>query len=179
MRVSAFRLFLLLLALFALAACSGKVAVLNTEKVFQESNAGKAGLAYLDDLSKELQGQLIASQQKAEAGKNKKAAQDDLQVQVRDAQQRFGAEQQQVMNKVSELYQNAMESVRAKGRYDVILSSDVAVSSSPRVDVTKHVIDEMNRTPVTFTPLAAQPEAAEAPASGNQNAPGNQNVSGN
>ncbi len=172
MRVKALCLSFMLLATALLAGCNGKIAVVNTDKVFQESNAGKAGITYLDNLSKELQDELISLQSSAEKEKNKKAAQDALQLKLRDAQQRFSAEQQQVMNKISELYQQSMEKSRKTSKVDVILNSEAALSIDPKADITQQVIDEMNRTPVTFSPLAVEPEAAPAEAEAAPAAPG-------
>ena len=161
MRLKAYCLPLLLLASFALAGCNGKVAVINPDRVFQESNAVKSGTTYLENLSKDLQSDLLAAQDEARKSKN---AQATMQARVTEAQQRYGAEQQQVMNQVNSLYLRALENCRSKEKIDMVVSSDAAVSYNPKMDITQKVIEEMNRTPLSFAPLAPQADDNGKPA---------------
>ena len=155
-----FPLFLLLL-LSAFGCNEGapkpKVGVVDSSKAFQESKAGKDGVAYLDALGKDLQAELAALQLAAE-----KEDTDDtrtaLQQGFNQLQQRFGAEQQQVMNKVTDAYQKAVDAVRAEEGLEVVLGTDAAVSFDSKADITKKVIDKMNAAPVAFERI--QPESA-------------------
>ena len=164
MRLNAFRLFLLVLVSFALAGCSGKVAVINEARVYQESNVAKAGAAYIEVLSNELQSQLDAVQEEGRKSGNPKNAQANYQAQLSEAQQRYSAEQQQVMNKFNSLYLRALEDCRVKEKIDIIVKSEAVLAHNPKTDITQKVIDEMNRTPVTFAPLAPQVDAVAKPA---------------
>lgn len=164
MRLKAFCLPLLLLASLALAGCNGKLAVINPDRVFQESNAVKSGTTYLENLSKDLQDELIAAQEEGRKNKNQRSAQVAMQTRVTEAQQRYGAEQQQVMNKVNALYLRALDNCRTKEKVDVVINSDAALSYNPKMDITQKVIEEMNRTPLTFAPLTPQNGEEEKPA---------------
>lgn len=145
----------LLVFCFALTACNGKVAVINTEKVFAENNAVvKAGTKYLDALSEELQEELLAAQDEMKKSRNKKDAQAKMQKRVAEAQQRYGEAHQEVMSKVNAIYMNALEECRKKGRYSAIVVSDAVPSYDPKIDVTQKIIDEMNKSSVTFKAVA-------------------------
>lgn len=164
MHVKAFVLPLLLLAIFALAGCNGKVAVINPDRVFQESNAVKSGMAHLEALSDELQDELVAAQEEVRKNRNQKNAQAALQARVNEAQQRYGDEQQEVMNQVNALYLRALEACRAKERIDVVITSEAALSYNAKIDITQKVIQEMNRNAISFSGPAAPQADAPKPA---------------
>lgn len=150
-----------MLALTLLAfGCNGKttpsVAIVNTDRVYKESDPGKAGIAHLDGISNTLQAELTELQKKAEASSNKKVAQTQFQQALMSLQQRFSAEQQQVITTLNEVYQKALENSRAKYKVDVIMASDTVLSASPEADFTDKVINEMNAISATFKPLAAE-----------------------
>lgn len=156
-----------MLALTLLAfGCNGKttpsVAIVNTDRVYKESDPGKAGIAHLDGISNSLQAELTDLQKKAEASANKKVAQTQFQQALMALQQRFSAEQQQVITTLNEVYQKALENSRAKYKVDVIMASDTVLSASPEADFTDKVISEMNAISTTFKPLAAEGNSDEA-----------------
>ena len=187
------------MALFLLAGCDNqpnkadagrapgvKIGVVDPEKIFQESKTAKAGVAFLDSVSKDLQQQLTALQTETSKMKDPQEGQAKLQQGLNDMQQRFSAEQQQVMAKVSDIYQKSLDNCRETEKFDLILGRDVALSLSPSLDITAKVIEAMDRTSVTFEPLtppASQNATAPAKAAG-QNAtmpakPASQNATGN
>lgn len=151
MHVKAFVLPVLLLATFALAGCNGKVAVINPDRVFQESNAVKSGMTYLETLSNELQDELVAAQEAGRKDRNQKNAQAALQARVNEAQQRYGEEQQKVMNQVNAMYLRALETCRSKERIAVVVTSEAALSYDAKIDITQKVIEEINRSAVSFS----------------------------
>ncbi len=157
---------LILLGVFALllAGCNGKnLAVVNTDAIYQKSAASEKGTAYLKGVSSELENNLGELQKKAESSKDKKAAQAELQQALMAIQQRFNAEQQQVITTLSDLYKKALENCRTKYKIDLIFASDTALSYDKNVDVTDKVLEEMNALPVEFKPLNAE-NAAKEPA---------------
>lgn len=170
------KLFSLRLALVAAMAllvvgCNGKrVAVVNTDMVYKESALSEKGTEYLRGVSAEMQKAYEEAAAKVENAKGKKekdAAQEAMQVSLLELQQRLNAEQQQVVTVLTDAYKNAMENCRAKGKFDIIVPSDVALSYDPTVDITSQVLKEMDATPAEFKPL--QPETpvenpAEQPA---------------
>ncbi len=164
MRIKSICLFGLLALTLLAFGCNGKtapsVAVVNTDKVYKESEPGKAGIAYLDGISTNLQSELADLQKKAETASNKKTAQADFQQALMGLQQRFSAEQQQVITTLNEVYQKALENSRTKYNLAIIMANDTVLSASPEADVTDKVIQEMNAIPATFKPLNGDSDSA-------------------
>lgn len=156
---------IVLLTVLALMAfgCTGKrLAIVNTEMVYQQSAASAKGTEHIKRVTAELEAELRALEEKAQSTKDKKAAQEELQMALAAIQQRFNAEQQQVVNALSEAYKQALDNCRAKYNLDIIMTSEVALSYAPEVDLTQKVMEEMNAIPLEFTPLAPETPAAEA-----------------
>ena len=78
-------------------------------------------------------------------------------------QQRFNAEQQQVVSVLSDAYKKALELCRTKYKIDVIMTSESVVSYNPEVDVTDKVLAEMNAQPLDFKPMTAENAGTEKP----------------
>ena len=159
---------LIALALFAFA-CTGKnIAIVNTESVYKKSAASERGAHYLKTLDAELTAELTALQQKLQNASGSKkaaeAAQLELQKALMEIQQRFGAEQQQVLNVLSANFKTALEKLREKYKLDVVLASEMVLSASPVVDMTDKAVEEMDALPAEFTRLAPEKEAAKEPA---------------
>lgn len=155
-----------LLAALALLAfgCTGKrLAIVNTEMVYQQSTASAKGTDHIKKVTAELEAELRALEEKAQSAKDKKAAQEELQTALAAIQQRFNAEQQQVVNALSDAYRKALENCRAKYNLDIIMTSEVSLSHAPEIDMTQKVTEEMNAIPLEFAPLAAE-TPAETPA---------------
>ena len=151
----------LLVALALLAfGCNGKrLAIVNTDMVYQKSAASEKGTEYIRNVTTELEKELRAVEEKAQKAKDKKAVQAELQQALMGIQQRFNAEQQQVMTVLSEAYRKALEACRAKYGFDIIMSTELALSYDPSVDITDKVMEEMNAQPLEFKPLNAEPAA--------------------
>jgi Skp family chaperone for outer membrane proteins len=145
----------LMLTSLLLAGCTGKTAVINPDLIFQESDAGKSGVAYLSDLSRKLQEELADSNLQPEKG-GKGNAQAALQQRISEAQQRYGAEQARVMEQINALFLKALETCRARGRFSVVLVVDAAPAYDPAADLTQKVMEEMNATPLIFSPPSPQ-----------------------
>ena len=167
MKFSHLRLALLMaLALFVFG-CNGKrVAIVNTDMVYKESTASEKGTEYLRGISADMQKAYEEAAAKVESAKGKKekeAAQEEMQTALVEMQQRLNAEQQQVVTALTDAYKKAMDNCRAKGKFDLIIPSDAALSYDPQIDLTQQVLEEMNAMPLEFTPI--KPEApAEKPA---------------
>lgn len=167
---------LAVLALFALSGCDSKSAqtgsvqaevrvgagagVINAERIFEESEAGKAGVAYLNSISEEMQKELGKLQKAAQDNENKEEAEAALQKGFLALQQRFNAEQQQVMNKLNEHFLQATETCRKNKNLAIIIDASTAVSYDEKADLTGEVITIMNGQAISFTPIAPEGEAA-------------------
>ncbi len=156
----------LLMALSLLAfGCNGKrVAIVNTDMVYKDSAASGKGTEYLRGLSAEMQKtyeDAAAKVENAKGKKEKQAAQEEMQMLMGELQQRLNAEQQQVVTALAEAYKQAMENCRTKGKFDLIIPAEAALSYDPQVDITKQVLDEMNTLPIEFTPITPEGPAAQ------------------
>lgn len=166
MKFSHLRLVLLMvIALFAFGCNGKKVAVVNPDLVYQKSSASEKGSEYIKSVAAELESELRALEKSAEGGKDSKAAQEKLQQSLMGIQQRFNAEQQQVINALTEAYKQALENCRIKFKYDVIITSETAAAFDPAVDVTEKVAEEMSALPLDFKRISLdepKPENTEA-----------------
>lgn len=167
MKFSHLRIALLMVLALLAFGCNGKrVAIVNTDMVYKDSAASEKGTEYLRNLSSGMQTTYEAAQTKIEAAKGKDAkaaAEAEMQQALMEMQQRLNAEQQQVVTVLSEAFKKAMDACRVKGKFDLIIPAEAAISYDPAIDVTARVIEEMNAMPIEFTPIA--PEApAEQPA---------------
>lgn len=172
------RLLLSLCAVFALTllvACESSsdnkakgtvVAVVNQEIVYRESQAAKAAVAHLDSVSDTLRAEVTQLQAAVQNYKDAAKGQSELEASLAEMQQRFAAEQQQVTVKVTALFDKAQETCRQAAGATVIISSDLVLSYDKSVDLTDKILEEMNKTPMTFTRLGEEPEAGAASTNG-------------
>ena len=158
----------LLLAAMLLAGCNQpeksapSVAVVDTARVFRDSEPGKAGVKFLESLHEKMQGELNALQETLQKNPEDQAAQQKLQETYMNFQQRMGAEQQNVITLLNDATQRTLDSYREQKNLEMILSSEAALSFGKSVDVTNDIIAELNKQKVEFKPIV--PEAAKEPA---------------
>lgn len=163
MKSYAIKLVVLVAAVLMLGACTqpkSSIGVVNTAKIYQESEAGKAGVKHLEALHEEMQNEINKMQ--AELQKNPS---DDVKRQFQqlytDYQQRMGAEQQQVITVLNESLQKVLDAYREKSGLDVIVANEGVLSSSPKADVTSEIVAELNKQTVTFKRLEADAPKAD------------------
>ena len=156
--------FLALFAFSAIGCSAGKIAVVNPELANRNSTSSEKGAAYLRSVGTELESELRALEEKvnsAQTKQQKAEAQAEMQTRVVAIQQRFNAEQQQVLNAISEVYKKALDTCREKLGLDLVLPNEVALSHNPAMDITKNVTEEMNALPLEFKPIQAEPAAVQ------------------
>lgn len=157
MKLSSLRLVLVLALALLAFGCNGKrVGIVNTDTVYKESALSEKGTEYLKGVTTEIQSEFEALQAKAEQAKDKNAAQLEMQQALMALQQRLNAEQQQVITALSDAYKQAMDTVRAKQKLDIIIPNEAALSYDAKIDVTKQVMDEMSAINVEFKPLSTE-----------------------
>lgn len=158
----------LMLAAMLLAGCNQpensapSVAVVDTARVFRDSDPGKAGVKFLESLHEKMQGELNALQEAVQKNPEDQAAQQKLQETYMNFQQRMGAEQQNVITLLNDATQRTLDNYREQKKLEIILSSEAALSFGKTVDVTGEIIAELNKQKIAFKPMA--PEAAKEPA---------------
>lgn len=153
----------MVLASLLLAGCTGKTAVINPELIFQQSDAGKSGLAYLSDLSRKLEAELTDSSFQPGKKGTGGAARTALQQKISEAQQHYGAEQARVMEQVNALFLKALETCRTRGRFYMVLVADAVPAYDPAADLSQKVMEEMNKTPLVFASTSPREENNSPP----------------
>ena len=153
-----------LLAVLLLGGCisptdssAPAVAVVDSARVFKESEPGKAGIKHLESLHESMQAELNALQQELQDKPNDETLQQKLQEKYMVYQQRISAEQQQVINTLNEAIQKALDACRVQQKLALIVGTDVVLSYGPAADITGAVITEVNKARVEFKPI--EPEA--------------------
>lgn len=162
---------------FALAGCNGgdPVGVVDTSRLFQESDSGKAGLAHLQAMEAAMQEQLVAAQAMLEKSPNDEALRAHFQKEFGGYQAMVQAEQQKVVETINAQITEAMEKARKKGKFSVILPSENVLAFDPKADITDDMIKLLNKAPVTFEPVALKaisaPKADDKADAGKAEAP--------
>lgn len=182
MRIRLLAVSLLLLSLLCAACQQGenktasgpRIAVVDVVRVMRDSEPGKAGIKFLEGIQADIQKQLDDIQAKLEKDRENQALQQQLQTVYMAAQQRMGAEQQNVLSQLQNVVQRTMDEFRKAQGYDVIMSAETMASFDAKLDVTNGVIEAMNSQKITFVPVgdkAAAPAAVPAPAAEESAAP--------
>lgn len=157
-----------LLSMTLLAGCfqsensAPTVGVVDTARIFRDSEAGKTGVKFLEGLQEKMQADLNEIQEVLKKNPNDQAAQQKLQETYMSFQQRMGAEQQNVVTLLNDATQRVLDSFRQQKKLSIILSQEATLSFDKAVDVTAEVIAELNKQKLEFKPVA--PEAVVAPA---------------
>lgn len=180
---------LTVLALFALMGMGGnkeaapqpvkpQFGVVETAKLYQESQVGKAGMARLEKLQNNALAKLEAMQadlKKAQDDKDEAKTQ-RLQVEMQGAvyamQNALTAEQEKVVAAVRSALEKSMEQYRAEQGLFGIFGNETLLSYGKEADVTTGVMALMDKQTVDFgpepsleaAPVPAQPDAPVAPA---------------
>lgn len=158
-----------LLMLMALTGCipteptSPKVAVVDTARIFRDSEPGKAGVKFLESLHETMQAELNSLQDQLQKKPEDTALQQKLQETYMALQQRMGAEQQNIITLLNDALQRAIDNYRARKQLDVVLTNEAVLSYSKAVDVTADIIAELNTHNISFTPISPEETKDAAP----------------
>jgi outer membrane protein len=139
---------------------SSGVAVVDSARVFKESDPGKAGIKHLEALHESMQAELNALQEELQGKPKDEKLQQRLQEKYMVYQQRISAEQQQVINILNETIQKALDACRVQNKLALIVGTDVVLSYGSAADVTEAVISEVNKAQVDFKALEPEAEVA-------------------
>lgn len=145
------------------------IGLVDTDQVFSQSLSGKAGIAHLENIGKELQQEFMNLQ--AEVKEKDENSIMDFQKKAGQLEQRFKAEEQQVMTAIEKLYQESLDKVRQSEKLQLILAKSSALSFADNSDVTAKVVSEMDKTPLSFKPLPVEPSEAVPGETGANSAP--------
>lgn len=160
MRIRFMAVPLLLLSLLCAACQQGEekasgpsIAVVDIVRVMRDSEAGKAGIKYLEDMQAGIQKQLDDIQNKLEKDPENEQLQKQLQTVYMSAQQQMGEEQQNVLSQLQNVTKRVMDEFRKAKGYDVLFSAETLSSYDEKLDVTNDLLVEMNKQKVNFEPL--------------------------
>lgn len=174
--------------LFGLVACnkddSPRVAMVNAEKVYQNSKLAQEGMKYVETLSEKFQARLEQMQQAVQAEPENQELASAFQAELMGLQGDFEARQVEAGNKLNKLFEEVIEEYRAQNKLEVILPSQVVLSSRAGADVTDAIIqllDSKNidygstdistggapKAPTEDTPAATEAAPGQQPAQGN------------
>lgn len=145
-------------AALAADAVKPQFGVVNAAALYQDSVAGKAGVARLEKLQNDAMAKLEAMQadlKKAQDGKDDAAA-ERLQVEMQGAvyafQNALSAEQENVVSNIQAALEKSLEQYRTEHGLLGIFSSETMLSYSPEADVTEGVMALFNKQKVDFGP---------------------------
>lgn len=164
---------MLLPALALLAACNDKgdsagagasVALIDQNRLYMESQAGKKGMEMLQGMSGEMQSQLQSMQE--EMGKEgteqeKQERSRRFQQTLSAAQARMGAEQTRIVGVLQENVTAVLDEFRKERGIAVILPVESALSYDKSMDITDDVIAALDKRNID---LSKPQEPAKAPA---------------
>ncbi len=140
-------------------------AVVDTAKIFRESEPGKAGVEFLKGIQGDMQIALVTLQAKVQADPENMELQQEAQNTFAQLQQRMGAEEQNVVNTLNELVQRTLDDYRVSKNIAVIVGTESALSYDKNVDVTDDVITAINKHKVEYKSVVpAELEEKEVPA---------------
>lgn len=142
------------------------VGVIDLAAVLQQSSQAKAAGEQLKSQFQPRQKKIIAAQQQLQNDQDKlkrdgsvmsaadaQALQDKIAAEGRDLQQMqedymqdLRAAQSQAMQKVLSQIDQIVQKIAAQGHYDLIMQKNSVAFSSPRVDITNQVIQEMKNS---------------------------------
>ncbi len=161
---------LLILTVCLLSACNQpappaaeptKIGVIDTARVFRESEPAKAGVKFLESIQTEMQGQLTQLQEKMQNDPENVALQQEIQTMYGEFQQRIGAEEQNVVNLLQDSMQRSIDALRMSKNIDIIVGAEVALSYSQALSLTDEIIAEMNKVKIEFKAIAPEAPAEE------------------
>jgi outer membrane protein len=152
-----------------LAACqqtsqSGqKIAFVSANKVFQECQAGKAGVAYLKSFGEKFQSEFKEMQ--AEMAQNKTEENTaKFQKAITEYRTKMSAEQNRIIGLINDAFSKAVDTYRADNGIDAVLSVESAVSYDSKVDISSDIVSAMDKMDIKLIPEETNstkaPEAA-------------------
>lgn len=138
------------------------IAVVDTARIFRESDHGQTAVKTLEDMQVDMQKELMDLQTEVQKDPENAEAQQKLQSTYMAFQQRIGAEEQNIINILNEVMQRVIDKYRTDKNLLLIIPTEAALSYSKAVDVTQDIIAEVNKEKVVFTPAAPTEEIAPA-----------------
>lgn len=166
----------LCLTVFALVGCNEKssgpaVAVVDAEKVFQESQLAQKGMAYLEELSAKFNERLAEMQAAVSADPNNEEQSKKFQAELVSLQGDFEVKQMDAATKLNKLFDEVVEEYRAKNDIALIVPAQVVITAREGVDITAEVIKLLDSKSLDYGPADISRLKGEMPKAGEAAAP--------
>lgn len=156
--------------MLGLAACNEsapKIAVIDAEKIYQDSALAKQGMAHVEGLSRQFNERIAEMRDEVVASPDDEALGLKLQEELMGLQQKFEEEQTVTAEKLNKLLEDVVEEYRQKNGLEVILPKQLVLAVRPGADITAEVTKLFDSKNVEFgSAPAAAPAAAPATESG-------------
>lgn len=158
----------LCLAAFALAGCNEKssgpaVAVVDAEKVFQESQLAQKGMAYLEELSAKFNERLAEMQTAMSADPDNEEQSKSFQAELVSLQADFEVKQMEAATKLNKLFDEVVEEYRAKNDIALIVPAQIVIAARAGVDVTAEVVKLLDSKALDYGPADVSRLKGEIP----------------
>ncbi len=167
---------LLILTLTLLTACESKekpvvqatqdtpsIVVVDTARIFRESEPGKAGVEFLKKMQGEMQEKLGELQAKIQADPENMELQQGAQAIFAQLQQRMSAEEQNVVNMLNDLVQRTLDDYRSHKKVLLIVGTESALSYDKSIEVTTDIITAINKHKIVYKSVMPEAPQTEAP----------------
>lgn len=156
--------------MLGLAACNEsapKIAVIDAEKIYQDSALAKQGMAHVEGLSRQFNERIAEMRDEVMASPDDEALGLKLQEELMGLQQKFEEEQTVTAEKLNKLLEDVVEEYRQKNGLEAILPKQLVLAVRPGADITAEVTKLFDSKNVEFgSAPAAAPAAASATESG-------------
>lgn len=156
---------LTMLAVIASVNAFAKIAVVNSQYILENSEVTKSMNIEIKDATKKAQEELTAKEEelmkKQEELVNKRAIlkaeeykKQEIELQkeviafrkeVKKIQQTLGIQNKQAMQEIAGKISEIVERIAKKEGYEIVMSKGLLMYSSDKIDITKQVIEELNK----------------------------------
>ncbi len=173
---------LLLLAVCLLSACNSEqkpqavqqptVYVIDTARIFRDSEPGKASMTFLTSIQTEMQQSFAGLQTRLQADPENMEIQQEAQMLIGQLQQRMNAEEQNVMNLMHDMVLRVLDEYRTQNNISIIMGAEAVLSYDKSLDITEKIIAAVNKEKIEFkSVMPPAPPAAVTPAPSTPPAP--------
>lgn len=134
-----------------------EIAVVDTNKIFEESKPGKAVVEYLNETQKEMIKKLEAIEEKRKKAEKDESQKEllanlekEMQATAYEAQTKIQAMQEKIFAIVSAKLIETIEAYRSEKKISVILHASDLISFDKQIDVTNDIMQEFNKIKIDF-----------------------------
>lgn len=140
-----------------------KIAVVDMAALMRDSEPGKSGIKFIEDQQAAATSQLEDLRSRLEKNPQDTNAIQEFQTIYAQSSQRVQEEGQQVAAQIINMVQRVLDDYRTKNGYELIIPTESLATFNPSLDITKQMLEEINKQTLDFAPAAKQAPASPAP----------------